>query len=492
MPLVAARLVAAFCLAGAISCSRHPPAGPVPAPTTSTAGFRRVPLGLCEDYPEETRSLEEVTRDLAVVKAAGLEVLRVSIGWDDVEPEDDQFVFTFWDQVIARAETAGVRLLPYVAYAPAWSVALPGRPVPDDHWRQPPADPREFGEVMEVLARRYRGRIRSWELWNEPDNAEYWRGTLVAYAALLEAGAAGVRRGDPAALTVMGGLAGTVPFLQELFRQHRAAAFVDVVNVHAYFETWNGEPLERLPGYLDEVAAAIAPGGPRPIWLAEVGYGNFRRGAEVSPYYRSRYHYEHRPPFAAVALARTVTMALASPHPTLIAWYELKDPPPVAAVIGDVNNRHLGVTYNDRRPKPALATLSFLARLFRGGYRVVPTPRVRPRPTGRAAPPLRLHGFLLDDDSVAIAAWIPTNDPDAPGPAPARDAAGDAPDPRRLSFDVALPCVAAGPLVIQDQLGGERGRLPAPALATDGLWAGPVEVQGGEFVVLRIYGCQMR
>ena len=49
--------------------------------------FVVVPLGLCEDYPEESRSIEEVRRDLALLRQAGVKVLRVSFGWDGIEPE---------------------------------------------------------------------------------------------------------------------------------------------------------------------------------------------------------------------------------------------------------------------------------------------------------------------------------------------------------------------------------------------------------------------
>ena len=120
--------------------------------------------------------------------------------------------------------------------------------------------------------------------------------------------------------------------------------------------------------------------GSRPLWLAEVGYSTYRSGGVVSPQVRARFAYEHTPAFAAVALARTLALALASPHVGLIAWYELKDANPAAPVNGDVNNRHLGVAFADHRPKPALRALAFLQRLFEPGYRVLPQVAVRSSP----------------------------------------------------------------------------------------------------------------
>lgn len=40
---------------------------------------------------------------------------------------------------------------------------------------------------MRVIAARYRGQIRSWELWNEPDNPAYWLGTTAPFAELVSA-----------------------------------------------------------------------------------------------------------------------------------------------------------------------------------------------------------------------------------------------------------------------------------------------------------------
>jgi hypothetical protein len=460
------------------ACARAPAAPGAGGVPVEAGGWRRVPLGLCEDYPEETRSLDEVRADLDLLARAGAEVLRVSMGWDELEPEKDRHDFAFWDQVIQLAEERRVRLLPYVAYTPAWNAE--GGGAREDFWRRPPRDSGEFGQLMETLASRYRGRIGSWELWNEPDNLDYWRGTPAEYATLLRAGAEGVRRGDPAARVVSGGLAGGVPFLRTLFETTDARRHVDVVNAHAYYETWNGEPIERLTSYLAELAR-LAEG--RPVWLAEVGYSNYRSGAVVSPHYRARYRHEHTLAFQADVLVRTVALALASPHVALVAWYEVKDPRPVDQVIGDVNNRHLGVAFLDHRPKPALAALAFLQRLFRAGFR--PLDAALELETG-AATPVEAHAFLLADGAALLIAWLPTN---VPGAAPAAARTGDELDERRARMTVALPCSAGAEATAHDPAGRLQARLPV-VRAGDRLRLGPVEVKGGVVTLATVPACQ--
>jgi len=378
----------------------------VPAPTTgarAAAPWSVVPIGLCEDYPEETRSMDEVRRDIALMASAGVGVLRVSIGWDGIEPTRGHYDLEFWDSFFAAMGAAGIRVIPYIAYTPRWASTGTG----DDYWRYPPADLEAFGATVGMLARRYQGRVTSWEIWNEPDNRDYWRGSVAQFAALLRAGARAVRAADPAAQVVFGGVAGHPAFVAEVMARPEladAAQIIDVINAHAYFETWNPEPIESLPGYVQAFAPVLA-GGARSLWLAEMGYSNLRQGAVVSGDVHARADYEHTLAFQAVALVRTVTLALSRPEVSLLAWYEMKDPPAGAPMIGDDNNRHLGVAFSDWRPKPALAALALVQRLFGHGFRRLDQAVRAPRAPGSRA---EVHAFLTPDGEAVVIAWVPT------------------------------------------------------------------------------------
>jgi hypothetical protein len=381
----------------ALGCRVRSPAPVAAAPWTV------VPIGLCEDYPEETRTMDEVRRDIALMTSAGIRVLRVSIGWDGIEPARGHYDLKFWDDFFAAMGAAGIRVIPYIAYTPRWASSSAG----DDFWRAPPADLDAFGATVGMLARRYRGRVSSWEIWNEPDNRDYWRGTVAQFAALLRVGARAVRAADPAAKVVFGGVAGHPAFVAEVMAQPALADVadtIDVINAHAYFETWNPDPIESLPRYVQAFAPVLGQGA-RALWLAEMGYSNYRQGAVVSGDVRARADYEHTLAFQAVALVRTVTLALAQPQVALVAWYEMKDPRPDAPMIGDDNNRHLGVAFSDWRPKPALAALALVQHLLGHGFRRLDGQlRARRDPGSRA----EVHAFLTPEGEAVVVAWIPT------------------------------------------------------------------------------------
>jgi hypothetical protein len=401
-----------------------------------------VPIGLCEDYPETSRTPEAVAKDMEFLRQAGIRVLRVSIPWDAVEPEKDRYDWTFWDQLVHLANQAGVRLLPYVAYTPKWNA----RPEIAAHWTSPPRDLGEFSQLMELLAARYRGRIHSWEIWNEPDNRDYWGGSVEEYGRLLAAGARAVHKADPDARVVSGGLASRMPFLQKLIEQGSAAQ-VDVINLHGYFETWSPSPLEALPAYLSSAAQAARGRGPRSLWAAEVGYSNFRQGARISDWYRARFAHEHTHAFQTVVLVRTLALLLSQPEVDLVAWYELKDPPASDDVIGDLNNRHLGVATNDYQPKPALQALRFANQLFGRGFANLEVRVESPRSDVVA------RAFRLTDGRLVVIAWLATDD--------SSSFAGDGTqiDPRRARVELVLPA-PAGPARSLGVAGEDRGPLP--------------------------------
>lgn len=439
------------------------------------ARLRQVPIGLCEDYPEESRSLDGVRSDFEALRVIGVRTLRVSLGWDELEPEPDRYDFTFWDAFVELADGYGITLLPYVAYTPRWNSSGSE----SDFWRTPPRDLDEFAELMGLLAARYQRQIRSWEIWNEPDNRDYWLGSAAEYAALLRHGAAAVHAVDARLAVVAGGLAGHLEFASALFEQHGVASFIDVVNLHAYYETWNPEPIETLPSYVAEAAELIERhGGGQRLWMAEIGYGNFREGSRVSEATSAHFAHEHTLGYQAVALVRSLALLLSSPSVSLVAWYELKDPPDTDVMIGDVNNRHLGVLFVDRRPKPASAALALMARLFADGFQAWSEAMEVYPPRSPSSDARQIHVFL-SPRSVIVIGWL-----SAPAVLPPASPAGAAVDDRRESVLLRVPHATRAPAVYLDALGRERA--PGRHRVRSGVTELELELRGDDVQIVEL------
>jgi hypothetical protein len=431
--------------AGCTSALRTSTATNPPNTAAAPGAWQTATLGLCEDYPEETRSLERARADLAAARAAGAQVLRIAFGWDSMEQERGHHDWSFWDEFVRMAvDEFGLRLIPYACYTPKWAAKDQG----ENFWRSPPRDPEDFARFMSALVDHYKHAIHSWELWNEPDNQAYWLGTPQEFAALVRAGSRAVRAADPRATIVLGGIAGETDFLDTLFSSEHIAPHVDVVNIHSYFETWHPDPIEWLPRYVERAATITREHGENePLWMAETGYSSVNGRAAVSDVYRAHYRGEHTDEAQATALARIALLALSTGRLPLFAWYRINDLPTTEDVIGDDNNRHLGVRSVNGTPKPAHAALAQLTKLFAQPYRIV---RPEIRVTANIGPPAEVHVFELRDGRQVVAAWLgmPPSEKD-----PALSTREPAPDTRRAKVRVRLASAFPTTLHVTNAMG---------------------------------------
>jgi hypothetical protein len=271
----------------------------------------------------------------------------------------------------------------------------------------------------------------------------------------LEAGAQAVRQADPEAKVVMGGIAWNLGFLEAMLTNSVALSNVDVINLHNYYETWSDEPLERIADYVKRASDLLGRyGKPLPIWTAEVGYSSQRMGARVSPQFWAKYHYEHTPKHAAASLFRILTLLLASGKVSLVTWYRINDLPPSQEVIGDVNNRHLGVVDAAGAPKPALKSLACFHSLFSQGFTCIDD---RTRVTRTIGSATEVHAFERPDRSLVVIAWLRTVVPGQRGESllnrRKHPPVGEEPDVRRETVSLVFPAGACSHARIFDEQG---------------------------------------
>ena len=126
-------------------------------------------LGTC--YQPIDRSPEQIDQDIAIMKRAGFNVVRMGdLSWDSFEPSKGRFTFEWFDRIMDKMQVAGIRVILDIPGLPApiWlHRAYPGVDiVAQNGTRLPPAerymdnisDPdyvREVGIMAETLMKRY-------------------------------------------------------------------------------------------------------------------------------------------------------------------------------------------------------------------------------------------------------------------------------------------------------------------------------------------------
>jgi hypothetical protein len=406
--------------------------------------FFQIAFAIGDDYFDGRDTRARVRRHLRVAQQVGAKYLRCAFSWNGIELRDGQYDFRFWDMLVAEASRSRIRIIPYVAYTPEWAARSP-----KNFWQQPPRDPALFARVMRQLASRYRGKILSWELWNEPDLAEYWQGTAAEFAALVKAGAAAVREGDPDAVIVLGGMShGPSRFFDELITQHHLERWVDVIAFHGYPESWDEDRAETV--FTDRTAlmqrAISTSGQPLDLWLNEMGYADYRlQPAKASAWGTDIYYrYEHTQRYAADFLFKSFAMTVASGDISLAGWYRIDDfrhsDPRMPA---DKVHYHLGLLDTAGRPKPTYYAMRFASRVLQQP--------VKPLSTGVASQFVNssirtsdnssesvIHLFQRRDGHVIVTAWLRSSQyTEVPRHT------GLEPDTRRERISIPLPCTAS-------------------------------------------------
>lgn len=404
------------------------------AAQTDKNGFYHQPVGLCDDYPDESRNERKVRHDFETMRQAGVSFLRCGIAWESIERAPGQYDWTFWDLLVRLAGKYHIVLAPYVCYTPEWLATQK-----ENFWRQPPRDLKPFEAFVFAIARRYRGKVASWEIWNEPDNHEFWEGTVAQFAELEKAGIRAVHQADPKAVVILGGMAGSypTPFFQTLKTQYHIEDYVDVVNFHGYNETWSRDRLEDYARQIESMAAELPePEGTPDLWQAEFGYSDFRLPPGVASYVPPLYNYAHTPAYQAVALFKAHVIGLATGKLSLTAWYRINDLQPSQNVIGDDNNKFLGIVDVAGKQKPAFYALRFYNHLFDQPTRCRDDQvRVQKPDDAQSV----VHCIEKKNGSLVVIAWLRSSRPEE-----VADQSGQATDRRQERLRLTLPGAYAG------------------------------------------------
>jgi YVTN family beta-propeller protein/VCBS repeat-containing protein len=225
----------------------------------------------------------DTDRALDLLKADGVNTIRIMIPWAGVEATDDVWTWSAIDRVVNAAVARDMEVQAFLNSPPAWAV-VPGTPALGG----PPADPQEYAEFVSMVATRYAGKISAYEVWNEPNYYKFWEPApdAAAYTELLKAAYTAIKAADPNAVVIGGVIAAapdsgtqfvnSVRFVTEMY-EAGAAGYFDALSFHPYhyyLKFSQGEPYPTSPltlvNQIHDVMVAYGDGNKK-IWATEYG-----------------------------------------------------------------------------------------------------------------------------------------------------------------------------------------------------------------------------
>ena len=200
------------------------------------------------------------------------------VTWPDLQPIKGQWRFDTLDKSVALAEEHHTEVMLTLGFTPQWASARPQEHVGyNAGWAAEPTDLEDWRTFVQTVAKRYKGRIRIYEVWNEANlTNHYWTGSLEQMVELVHAAHDIIKTIDPTAIlvspsaTTVNGL----PWLSE-FLSAGGAQYVDVIGYHFYVTP---RPPEDMVALVEKVKQLMLANGveDKPLWNTETGWMTIR------------------------------------------------------------------------------------------------------------------------------------------------------------------------------------------------------------------------
>lgn len=252
--------------------------------TPSAIAVDQRPTGIAVHAPDMLFYTQAQINDaFDALQANGIDTVRVLIPWAAIETFPGVYNWAAMDRVVNTAALRGIKVLGVLNSTPLWAAAPNTLPLAGM-----PKDNAQFAKFAKAVAARYKGKVGSYEVWNEPNGIQFWQPSPNAaqYTELLKAAYTAIKSADPNAVVVAAALGAVVDFgnlavnpvrfVSEMYAAG-AAGYFDALSFHPYlynqvFSQQGAYPESPLNQAKRIYALMVANGdGDKKIWATEYG-----------------------------------------------------------------------------------------------------------------------------------------------------------------------------------------------------------------------------
>lgn len=214
-------------------------------------------------YPSE----KDLVKVISLMKNAGVGIVRMDFLWEDIEPREAEFNFTKYDKIVDLLCQKNITILAILNYNVSW--VSPGA-----KWNTAPKDNKLFVNYATKLIERYKGKIKYWEIWNEPDSGTYWepQDGLKSYCRLLKEVYIAAKKVNPECKILNGGLANGLGSINRLY-DNGAGGYFDILNIHFFETPLTANAIKAVTAYPKLAYKIMSRNGDadKLIWITEIG-----------------------------------------------------------------------------------------------------------------------------------------------------------------------------------------------------------------------------
>jgi hypothetical protein len=266
--------------------------------TSPAEAKRTVPFGFFGTVvPPELTSpnavpVETLDKQFALMSKSGVESVRLTFAWEQLEPRKGVFDFSNFDKLIRAASSHHLKIIANITQTPLWASTKPNA----EFWRAPPKDPADFADLMNRLVSRYgptgafwaenptleKAPITKWQIWNEENAPWHWsvKKWAPGYVKLLKAAYQAIKGVDRHATVVAGSFVAAPNYSQwagvrDLYRAG-GKRWTDEIAVHPF--TNNSQSVSGTVDQMIDIITLVrkamkkAHAGRTPIIITELSW----------------------------------------------------------------------------------------------------------------------------------------------------------------------------------------------------------------------------
>lgn len=212
-------------------------------------------------YPDQ----ESLKKIVALMREANIKWVRMDFLWEDIEPEKGKFNFEKYDYIVDLLTKNNINILGLLSYSVSWAGLV---------WNSPPYDDKFFVNYVFYIISRYKDRVKYWEIWNEPDDEQYWtpQDDMVRYTQLLKKVYIRAKEIDPDCKILNGGLSKAITISLKKIYENGGRDYFDILSIHPFVNPLNEVDVVRVKGlYLGCKKIMRNNGDNKKIWFTELG-----------------------------------------------------------------------------------------------------------------------------------------------------------------------------------------------------------------------------
>jgi polysaccharide biosynthesis protein PslG len=231
---------------------------PAPAPAPVTATGRVVPASFF--------GMHYSSAQYQPWPAVGFRTLRTwdqwpGVAWANLHTARGVYNWTQLDIVVNAAVGHGADIVYTFGYTPLWAAASS---------TSAPTNMQDWRDFVAAITARYAGRIKYWELWNEPNAGNFWSGSNAQMLAMAQAAYPIIKAAGGTVLSPAP--QGNSTAWMDAYLSAGGAAYLDIISFHGYLVG----PPEGIVGLADGYKAVANKHGlgAKPIWDTEHSWGD--------------------------------------------------------------------------------------------------------------------------------------------------------------------------------------------------------------------------